>query len=206
MILTYAAVVGASYLIGSFPTAYLLVKWKAHLDIRQMGSGNVGALNSYEVTRSRSVCVIVLLVDLLKGALAVLLTRFFLESSLLYEGLAATGVVLGHNYPVWLGFRGGRGLASAAGAMLLVSWVFVFSWGLVWTIVYYFTKNIHKGNIGATLVTPFVAASLVPWMVARELLRKEDIEIFMLFVFVICTLLFLRHLGPLRELFFRKSS
>jgi glycerol-3-phosphate acyltransferase PlsY len=198
--LTYVAVVGVSYLIGSLPTAYLLVKWKTQQDVRKMGTGNVGALNSYEVTGSRFVGLAVLLVDLMKGASSVLLARFLSDGSFKFLGLSALGVVVGHNYNVWLGFKGGRGLAAAAGAVLVVNWVFVAVWGALWSGTYMLTKNIHKGNVFAIVVTPFVAGLLSEKMVDWGMLRGEDTGLFVVFGFLLCTLLFLRHLQPIKEI------
>ncbi len=200
MFLTYVVVVGVSYLIGSLPTAYLLVKWKTQQDVRKMGTGNVGALNSYEVTGSRFVGLAVLLVDLMKGAFSVLLARFLSDGTFTFLGLSALSVVVGHNYNVWLGFKGGRGLAAAAGAVLVVNWVFVAVWGALWSVTYMLTKNIHKGNVLAIVVTPFVAALLSEKMVDWGLLKQEDTSLFIVFGFLLCTLLFLRHLQPIREM------
>lgn len=204
--LTYVAIAGVSYLIGSFPSAYLLVKWKTHQDIRKMGSGNVGALNSYEVTRSKFVGLSVLMIDMAKGALAVGLTRIFFGDSYLFLGLACLFSVAGHNYPIWLGFKGGRGLATAAGAVLQVNWFFVVLWCLWWLITYLLTRHIHVGNIAAILVSPFCAALLSGLMVDFGLLEDSDKGLFIIFVFLLCALLFLRHLQPLKDIIFRKAG
>ena len=206
MLLTFVAIAGASYLVGSLPTAYLLVKWKTQRDLRTMGTGNIGALNSYEVTRSKFVGLSVLVVDLAKGALVIMLTRLFSDGSLALLGLAAVGVVLGHNYPLWLGFQGGRGLATAAGAFLLLNWLFVVVWGVIWAIVYFLTKNIHKGNIAAIVLTPFISIALSGRMVEWEMVHEGDTGLFILFGFLASALLFLRHLQPLREMLSRKPS
>ena len=200
MFLTYVAVVGVSYAIGSLPTAYLLVKWKTRQDVRKMGTGNVGALNSYEVTGSRFVGLAVLAIDLVKGAVSVLLARLLSDGSFTFLALSALSVVAGHCYPVWLGFKGGRGLASAAGAVLMVNWIFVLVWCTLWCVAYSLTKNVHKGNVSAIVLTPFIAALLSQWMVGWGLLKEEDTALFIVFGFVLCTLLFLRHLQPIKEI------
>lgn len=200
MFLTYVAVVGVSYAIGSLPTAYLLVKWKTRQDVRKMGTGNVGALNSYEVTGSRFVGLAVLAIDLVKGTVSVLLARLLSDGSFTFLALSALGVVAGHCYPVWLSFRGGRGLASAAGAVLIVNWIFVLVWCTLWCVAYSLTKNVHKGNVSAIVLTPLIAALLSQWMVGWGLLKEEDTALFIVFGFVLCTLLFLRHLQPIKEI------
>ncbi len=112
-----------SYLIGSFPTAFLLGKRLKKIDIRQAGTGNVGALNAYEVTGSATFGLIVATVDISKGVAATLLfgggmifSNNLGQASMM---LAAMSVVTGHNYSVFIGFKGGRGLATAAGAFLV---------------------------------------------------------------------------------------
>ena len=143
------------YVIGSFPTAYVLVLWKTRIDIRDAGSGNVGALNSYEVTRSRLVGILVLLVDLAKGMAAVWVTGALSGGA--FEGPAAgtLGAVAGHNFPVWLKGRGGRGLATAAGAMLVLSWPWVVIWVVLWVASFLPLRRINIANAiacGAGLV------------------------------------------------------
>jgi glycerol-3-phosphate acyltransferase PlsY len=165
-----------------------------------MGTGNVGALNSYEVTGSRLVGLAVLAVDLVKGAVSVLFARLLSDGSFTFLALSAFCVVLGHCYPVWLSFKGGRGLASAAGAVLVVNWIFVLVWCALWFVTYLLTRNVHKGNVSAIAVTPFIAALLSQRMVDWGLLRQEDTTLFIVFGFLLCALLFTRHLQPIREI------
>jgi glycerol-3-phosphate acyltransferase PlsY len=203
---TYVAVAVVSYLIGSLPTAYLLVKWRTQQDVRKIGSGNVGALNSYEVTGSRAVGFAVLVADLAKGAFAVLVARFISHDSFAFLGLSVLSVVGGHCYPAWLDFKGGRGLAPAAGAVLIVNWIFVVVWCTIWYVTYLLTKNVHKGNLSAIVMTPFIAALLCQNMVDWGLLKEEDTMLFIVFGFLLCTLLFLRHLQPVKEILSGKSQ
>src|SRR5512140_1590079 len=107
------------YLLGSFPTAYILVRWKSKTDIRMVGSGNVGGLNSYVVTKSKALAAIVVLIDALKGVAAVLIAPLITGDSFIFMAAAGIGAVLGHNFPVWLRFKGGRGLATAAGVLAI---------------------------------------------------------------------------------------
>ncbi|MEK6565125.1 MAG: glycerol-3-phosphate acyltransferase, partial [Bacteroidota bacterium] len=104
----------AGYLIGSIPTAFLVVKRTAGVDIRQSGSGNVGGYNAFTVTRSKSIGFVVGVLDGVKGLVAVFVASLTGEMVSL-QMLALFGAVLGHNYPVWLRFKGGRGLATACG-------------------------------------------------------------------------------------------
>jgi len=196
----YLLVFLIGYLIGSFPTAYLLVKWKFRIDIRNEGTGNVGGLNSYEVTKSKAVGLTVLVLDLLKGAMAVVLVGFVFGNVFVHSALATLGAVAGHNFSVWIGFKGGRGLATAAGAMLLINPLVVAVWIVLWVIVFIPVRNVHWGNILATVVTPFILMLFPHW--SLTLTRGEDIEPyqFFLFGFILCGIIFLKHIKPLTVL------
>ena len=136
----------ASYLIGSFPTAYLLVKNLAGQDIRKIGSGNIGAMNTVRALKEKSKKLavagffIVLIIDMAKGALAVFLAQrlvgdsqqTILFTSPYYFSLILAGffVVLGHNYSVFLKFAGGRGAASLIGILVYFDPLAFLVWGL----------------------------------------------------------------------------
>ena len=190
-----------SYLIGSIPTAYIAVRRKSHIDIRSAGSGNVGTMNAYEVTGSRIVGVAVLFVDAAKGAGAILFTMRFLGHS--EDAMAASliGVVVGHCFPIWLKFKGGRGLAAAAGGMLVLDWPFVLVWLVCWIIGYSIIKDVHFGNIVA-----IVAAPILGWMMPQEILLRylagpfSSTE-FLAVYSLVSAILFIRHIKPIRQLF-----
>lgn len=189
-----------TYLIGSIPTAYIVVRRKAHIDIRSAGSGNVGTMNAYEVTGSRFVGLMVLLGDVVKGALAVFFTMRLFGSNGYAIAAALLGVVVGHCFPVWLKFRGGRGLAPAAGAMLIVAWPFVAMWLVCWIVGYAVSKNIHIANVAAIVVTP-----LLGWVLPREIVLKSftgsiSSTEFLAIYTLVSAILFVRHIEPLRAL------
>lgn len=128
-----------AYLIGSFPTAYLSGRYVKGIDIRQHGSGNMGTMNTKDVL-GWSWAVLVFLVDLLKGVLAVLLSRWVAADPWLLAAAAAAG----HCYPVWLRFRGGKALATTLGAMMVIGdfWaaaIFAAGWTLM--LIYYRLKS-----------------------------------------------------------------
>jgi acyl phosphate:glycerol-3-phosphate acyltransferase len=154
------------YLLGSFPTAYVIVRFRQGIDIRKTGSGNVGTLNSYLVSRSAWVGVAVLLIDGAKGALAGYLGREFFSGSFDAGAVAACAAVLGHNYPLWLGFRGGRGLAPAAGAFLVLGWSVVPAWLLLWAVAYLPLREVNAANAVASAAL-LVLGLIVPgeWLV-----------------------------------------
>lgn len=181
------------YAVGSFPSAYLLVKWKSRLDIRTEGSGNVGTMNTFDVTGSKSLSIGVLLIDLLKGILAVFLAWQLLGRAPGVGEAAGVGAVLGHNYPVWLKFHGGRGLATAAGVFLVMGWVFVPVWCLFWVLTYLPTKDIHTANIAGLIAAPalvwLVPEGALSWSVAWS----SSVEEFRILALLLCVLIFIRH-------------
>jgi glycerol-3-phosphate acyltransferase PlsY len=195
-----------SYLIGSLPTAYIVVKRKSDIDIRRAGSGNVGTLNAYEVTGQRSVGLVVLAGDVLKGACGVLFSLYFWGSVPQCIIASLIGVVIGHCFPLWLKFRGGRGLAAAAGAMLVVSWMFVAMWCLCWVAGYSFSKNIHIGNITAILVSPLLGYAIPQGMLAKFSITSLTVSQILAAYCAMSAILFLRHIGPLRDLISSRSS
>lgn len=152
----------AGYLLGSLPAAFLLVRWQSRVDLRNAGSGNVGALNSFEVTRSRAVGLSVLVIDLLKGVAAVLAGLWIGGEEPSAAMAAALAAVAGHNFPVWLGFKGGRGLATAAGAALLLLWGLVPLWCLLWALAFAAIRSVNPASAVACVVSPVLVFLLGP--------------------------------------------
>ena len=204
--LLYVSVFAISYLVGSLPTAYIVVKRKTNIDIRSAGSGNVGTLNAYEVTGRRYIGILVLVVDILKGAGAVLLTRAVFGTDALIGSIALVAVVVGHCFPVWLKFHGGRGLAPAAGAMLVTGWIFVALWLVSWGVAYSFSKNIHIANVLA-----IVAAPLLGYCIPQEIILRTIVSGFSVFGILLAysamsLALLVRHIEPLTTLISSRSK
>lgn len=187
------------YLIGSIPTAFLVVRWKSNVDIRSSGSGNVGAMNSFQVTRSKIVGGLVLLLDLLKGVVAVLLARWLFGEGFSIQATSGVAAVAGHNFSVWLKFKGGRGLATAAGVMLVLAWVFLLAWIVLWAIGFALTRHVNAGNTLAS-VTELIAILVAPGNVLSMGLPLSiatgEFKLFALFLFI---LILIKHVDPLRE-------
>lgn len=148
--LTFVAL-ALGYSIGSFPTAFLLVKRKAGTDIRSVGSGNVGGYNAYTVTGSKSVGALVIAFDAAKGLAVALAAWAVAPADFLLQAAAIVGVILGHNYPLWLKFKGGRGLATALGAMFGVGHFLGVAWIGSWLVLYRLRKDILRANVLATI-------------------------------------------------------
>ena len=108
-----------SYLLGSVPFGYILLRIFRGQDVRQTGSGNIGATN---VARSSPVLgILTLLLDALKGAAAVAVTRALFPDQMMLAAIAALFAILGHAFPVWLRFRGGKGVATGLGSFLMLA-------------------------------------------------------------------------------------
>ncbi len=127
------------YLLGSLPFGLLLTRWAGFGDLRSIGSGNIGATNVLR-TGHKGLAATTLLLDLLKGTIAVLIVyevakRFVAFDAYRLAYVAGLGAFLGHLFPVWLGFRGGKGAATFIGVLLGVHWPAALVFALVWLTV-----------------------------------------------------------------------
>ncbi len=145
-----------SYLLGSIPFGLVLTRLAGLGDIRKIGSGNIGATNVLR-TGNKALALAVLLLDSGKGAVAVLLAARFGENPAL---AAAVGAVLGHLYPVWLGFKGGKGVATTLGTLLALSWPVGLIACAVWLLVALIFRISSAAALTALATTP-VAALLI---------------------------------------------
>ena len=150
-----AAVLG--YLLGSIPFGLLLTRLAGLGDIRQIGSGNIGATNVLR-TGSKSAAALTLLLDLAKGWAAVIVAKSWGADAAL---VAAVGVIVGHMYPIWLGFRGGKGAATALGVLLALAWPVALAAALVWLV----TALIFRYSSLAALAAAVCSAVLAPLLV-----------------------------------------
>lgn len=136
----------AAYLIGGIPFGYLLVKLKRGEDVRDMGSGNIGATNVLRTT-GRALGFATLLLDILKGAFAVWLADRFLNGSIEWMSLAALTVMAGHAYPVFLKFKGGKAVASFVGAFLYLTPLPLAVMLVVFVVTVAVTRYISLGSV-----------------------------------------------------------
>ncbi len=158
-------VIGLSYLLGSIPFGYLAGRL-AGVDVRTCGSGNIGATNVLRVVGKRWGYPVFLL-DALKGFAAVRLAFMMVgrdpsasEFADFYAILAAAACVAGHSFPVWLRFKGGKGVATSVGALLGVVPIAAISIFLVWVLVFLITRYVSFASILAALTLPLVVALL----------------------------------------------
>lgn len=157
----WPALLVGSYLVGSIPWSWLIVRWRTGQDVRQVGSGNVGATNVLR-TAGRGAGVVALLLDIAKGVLPVLTARA-LGAPPLVESCAATLAVLGHMYPVWLRFRGGKGVATGAGALGALAPLPALLAVSIFLLVVITTRYVSLGSIVALLAFPLLVLLLAAW-------------------------------------------
>jgi len=146
-----------AYLIGGIPFGYLLVWLKTGKDVRAMGSGNIGATNVLRTT-GRGIGILTLLLDIAKGYLAVWLMLRATHGDLRWASAAALAVLLGHAFPVYLKFQGGKAVASFVGAFLCLAPASVGVCALVFVAVVAYSRYISLGSILGAGVFPFVVA------------------------------------------------
>lgn len=188
-----------SYLIGSFPTAFVLLKKVKQIDITQNGSGNVGALNSYEVSNSKLIGVTVLLIDALKGFGIVYLSKILIGNDFLTGSISLLFGVTGHCFSPWIKFKGGRGLATAAGGSLILAPAILILWLLFWLLAYLFRKNIHFGNITATILTGLLSLSSSDILNKYSIPPADENFLFGVSVMLLMIVIFIKHINPLKE-------
>jgi glycerol-3-phosphate acyltransferase PlsY len=158
-------VAGGAYLAGSIPFGLIVTRMAGLGDIRAIGSGNIGATNVLRTGR-RGLAAGTLLLDAAKGALAVSLT--WVLAGAVWMPLAAIAAVVGHCFPVWLRFRGGKGVATGLGVLTALDWRMGLACCAVWLAVFAATRISSAGALAAFAVSPLLGAWLMPpfWFVA----------------------------------------
>jgi acyl phosphate:glycerol-3-phosphate acyltransferase len=143
----------AAYLFGSIPFGLLIVKATAGTDIREKGSGNIGAAN---VARNAGLVAgaLTLLFDAAKGFFAVWLAGYFTQGNIRWMAVAAVSAVIGHMFPIWLKFHGGKGVATGLGVFIPICWHAVVAGIVLWLLVVIFWRYSSLGSIIAAAVMP----------------------------------------------------
>ena len=162
----WAAVAMAGYFFGSFPTAYVLVKYFAKKNVLDWGSGNVGTLNVLRATNSKRLTLAALAGDMLKTALAIFAGVYAARAAGLTEDVGASvagiAAVAGHNYSAYLRFKGGKGLACAAVLGFYLAPAIVGIWVLTYLVTVALTRILIVGQMAATAAMPIAAYFLFP--------------------------------------------
>jgi glycerol-3-phosphate acyltransferase PlsY len=149
--LQYAASFVFGYLCGSVPFGILLTRLAGAPDLRSVGSGNIGATNVLRTGR-KGLAAATLIGDMLKGTVAVLVTSYFLDQR--FALVAAIGAFLGHLFPIWLRFHGGKGVATYIGLLLGLVWPAAFVFGAIWLAVAAVSRYSSLAALIASAATP----------------------------------------------------
>jgi len=146
-----------AYLIGSIPTGYIIVKLKTGQDIRTIGSGSTGATNVKRVLGKKWFFTVMIL-DAIKGMLPVLAAKYLIEGDKigLFAVVAAVMVIIGHSKPLFLGFKGGKSVASGIGTIYALNFLVGLILTVVWSIITWFSKYVSVGSICAMIAAPFL--------------------------------------------------
>jgi|SRR5579871_351394 len=150
-----------AYLLGAIPFGYLLVKWRTGADVRASGSGNIGATNVLRTT-GPAVGIATLILDIAKGYAAVWIASRMTQNSTLWMSAAALAVMAGHAFPIFLGFKGGKAVASFVGAFLRLTPLPMIAALVVFVAVVAWSRYISLGSILAAGTFP-----LAVWLIAK---------------------------------------
>jgi glycerol-3-phosphate acyltransferase PlsY len=188
------------YLIGSIPTAYLVILKSTGKDITKEGSGNVGALNSYDVSKSKWTGISVLVLDFFKCFIPAF--QFLKVGGFSFESLLIpfAFLIVGHNFSVWLKFKGGRGLATGAGLSAAVDPFTLLIWCLLFLLSMAIYRKVHFGNIVATILLPLAYYLLRPVLEKFDGAMNYGFEPLFVFVSVISLVILLKHIKPFLEM------
>jgi glycerol-3-phosphate acyltransferase PlsY len=181
----FIATLLVGYLLGSIPFGLIVTRLAGSGDIRNVGSGNIGATNVLRTGR-KGLAVVTLLADILKGTAAVLLVNWF--TGFAEAGLVAgLGAVFGHVFPVWLKFKGGKGVATYVGVLIAVSWPIAAAFGVIWGAVVALTRYSSLSGLLASAATPVLL-----WLFAGH----EPAVMF----FILTVLVWIMHRGNIARL------
>lgn len=190
-------VVIVGYLIGSIPFGYLIVRGKGGGDVRETGSGGTGATN---VSRraGKAAGVFTLVLDALKGSIAVLVAMFIVgptANSEWWIAVAAIATMVGHIFPVWLGFRGGKGVATGVGVFLVLAPVALLCAGVLFVAIVSLTRYVSLGSIVAAATIP-----LFVWLQSVFVAPVADLRPLLTAAVVGASLIIFAHRGNIGRL------
>jgi glycerol-3-phosphate acyltransferase PlsY len=169
------------YLLGSIPFGLLLTRAAGLGDVRKIGSGNIGATNVLR-TGNKGLAAATLLLDALKGTAAVVISGHFAPELAIWAGL---GAFLGHLFPVWLGFKGGKGVATYLGVLLGLAWQVALIFAVVWLVMAFLFRYSSLAALTAAVIvpvalyvlsTPQIAALFVVMSIIVFIKHRENIS------------------------------
>lgn len=195
---TFAIVAFLAYLLGSIPTGYIAGRI-AGVDIRKVGSGNIGATNVTRVLGKRFGYP-VFAVDFAKGLAAVIVGMMITNSAQstpkfvdLCGAIAAIFSVIGHSYPIWLGFKGGKGVATSLGSLFGLHWFAATVACVVWIVAFQVTRYVSLSSIAAAIALPVTVATML-------YLKQLQTPILLYFAVLLAAIIVVRHRSNLSRL------
>lgn len=177
------AAFAGGYFLGAIPFGLILTRLAGLGDVRKIGSGNIGATNVLRTGR-KGLAALTMLLDIGKGSGAALVGSLYGPDIMI---VASFGVLIGHLFPVWLRFRGGKGVASALGVMLVLAWPAALISIVLWVAVIYMTRYSSLGALVATFCIPFMCY----WLASPQIAE---------FSVLIAVLVWSRHIANIRRL------
>ena len=163
-----------SYLLGSIPFGLFLTKIFLKKDIREIGSGNIGTTNVLR-TGKKSLAVTTLILDLLKGYFSIIITVTYFENLISYSALIC---FIGHIFPVWLNFKGGKGVATYLGVILALSYKFFLIFGITWLFLSFLFRYASLSSI---------VSSLIVFVYSYFYINNFSLILFIFFVIIVYT-------------------
>ena len=182
-------IIFVSYLLGSIPFGFLLTKIFLKKDIRKIGSGNIGATNALR-TGNKFVGYATLILDILKAVIPVVFVKIYFTE---YLYIASLCVFLGHVFPVWLKFKGGKGVATYVGILCCINIYLGLTFGIVWLITFLIFKYSSLSSLLGSLSIPII----------NFIILKEEVIFFFIIMFV---LIFYTHRENIKRLLNRSES
>ena len=178
-----------SYLLGSLPFGYILTKFFVKKDIREIGSGNIGATNALR-TGNKSIGYATLFFDIFKAIIPIIFVKVYYHEYLYISSLC---VFLGHVFPIWLKFKGGKGVATYIGILFSINIYLGISFALIWFVIFFIFKYSSLSSLISSLFIPII----------NFIILKDEVNFFFIIMFV---LIFYTHRENIKRLLNRTES
>ena len=187
--MTLILIIFISYLLGSLPFGYILTKFFVKKDIREIGSGNIGATNALR-TGNKSVGYATLFFDIFKAIIPIIFVKVYYHEYLYISSLC---VFLGHVFPIWLKFKGGKGVATYIGILFSINIYLGISFALIWFVIFFIFKYSSLSSLISSLFIPII----------NFVIFKDEVNFFFIIMFV---LIFYTHRENIKRLLNRTES